>query len=349
MLESYVGADAFRKGVNAYLEKHKYANATSEDFLGAVGAASGKPVDRVIGTFVLQAGVPEVDVSTSCANGRTSVTVSQRPFTLDAASEGARERWQIPICLKTAGDGQPSCLVFSEPVQTTTIGDGCAPWVFANAGGKGYYRTSYAPEMIKQLARDAEGSLSGPERLSLISDEWALVRAGRHSIASYLDLVSAFGRESAAEVLGAIGDRLATINSELTDEVTRPKFKAFVRTLLEPAYQALGFDRGASDSEDSRTRRNVILGALGLVADDADVVEKARRAVSNALDGSAPLDPIVAGTLVSIAAAHGDAAMFDAYKAAVSQATNPQDYYRYLYALTSFRDPALVQRALEYR
>jgi aminopeptidase N len=348
MLESYVGADIFRKGVNAYLETHKYANATSEDFLAAVGAASGKPVDRVIGTFVLQAGVPEVDVSTSCANGRTSVTVSQRPFTPDAASEGARERWQIPICLKTAGNGQPSCFVFSERLQTTTIGDSCTPWVFANAGGKGYYRTSYTPEMLKQLAHDAAGSLSAPERLSLISDEWALVRAGRHSISSYLDLISAFGREPAAEVLGAVGDRLATINSELTDDATRPKFKAFVRMLLEPAYQAVGFDRGANDSEDSRTRRNVILEALGLVADDADVVEKSRRAVSNALDGLAPLDPIVAGTLVSIAAAHGDAAMFDAYKTAASKAANPQEYYRYLYALTSFRDPALVQRALEY-
>ncbi len=60
------------KGVNAYLEKHKYANATSEDFFAAVTAASGKPVDRVMGTFVLQPGVPQLDVSTACAGSRTS-------------------------------------------------------------------------------------------------------------------------------------------------------------------------------------------------------------------------------------------------------------------------------------
>src|SRR5262245_65882717 len=59
MVEAYVGADAFRKGVNAYLEKYQYSNATSEDFMGNVAAASGKPVDRVMATFVLQPGVPQ--------------------------------------------------------------------------------------------------------------------------------------------------------------------------------------------------------------------------------------------------------------------------------------------------
>ena len=41
-----------------------------------------------------------------------------------------------------------------------------------------------------------------PERLSLLSDEWALVRTGRHSVADYLELVSGFGGETEAQVLG---------------------------------------------------------------------------------------------------------------------------------------------------
>src|SRR5262245_11685612 len=86
MVEAYVGAEAFRKGVNAYLEKHQYANATSEDFMGAITSASGKPVDRVMGTFVLQPGVPQVDVAASCANGKTTVTLSQRRFFLEPQS-----------------------------------------------------------------------------------------------------------------------------------------------------------------------------------------------------------------------------------------------------------------------
>jgi aminopeptidase N len=76
MLEAYVGTEAFQKGVNSYLEKHKYANATSEDFLGAISAASGKPVDRVIGTFVLQ---PASRRSTSLCRACAERPMSRSP------------------------------------------------------------------------------------------------------------------------------------------------------------------------------------------------------------------------------------------------------------------------------
>jgi aminopeptidase N len=348
MLEAYVGADDFQKGVNSYLEKHKYGNATSEDFLGAISAASGKPVDRVIGTFVLQPGVPQVDVSISCVRGMTHVTIAQEPFTVDPAPpHGARQRWQIPMCLKATDMAQPTCFVFSENRQEVELAPSCAPWVFANAGGKGYYRTSYSAETIGRLARDAQTALTGPERLSLVSDEWALVRAGRHSVANYLDLVSMFGGEPVPGVLGAIGDRLDFIASYLVRDATRPAFAGFVRRLLEPAYASLGFDRSASDTEDDRSRRNVLLNVLGLLASEPEIASRARAAVSAALAGSAPLDPMVAGTLVSIAASHGDAAMFDAFRAAAARATSPQDHERFLFALTTFHNPALVERALE--
>jgi len=32
MLESYLGKETFRVGVNAYIEQHQYANATAADF-----------------------------------------------------------------------------------------------------------------------------------------------------------------------------------------------------------------------------------------------------------------------------------------------------------------------------
>src|SRR5205807_5715820 len=124
MVESYVGADAFRKGVNAYLEKHASANATSEDFFAALTSASGKPVDRVMGTFVMQPGVPQLDVAASCTNGNNAVTLTQRRFLLDAgtASPDSRERWQIPVCLKAAGATNPTCVLLTEPTATVSIG-----------------------------------------------------------------------------------------------------------------------------------------------------------------------------------------------------------------------------------
>ena len=123
-------------------------------------AASGKPVDRVMGTFVLQPGVPQLDVTTACANNRASVTLHQGRFLLDGSSSPGRERWQIPVCLKSPNAVAPSCVLMTETTQTFTLGDTCAPWVFANAGGRGYYRTAYSGDALKAISRDVQSSLT---------------------------------------------------------------------------------------------------------------------------------------------------------------------------------------------
>jgi len=47
------------------------------------------------------------------------------------------------------------------------------------------------------------------------------------------------------------------------------------------------------------------------------------------------------------AAEHGDARLFDALLAAAERTSDPDEHYRYLYALADFRDPALAARGLE--
>ena len=42
----------------AYLKQHQYANATAEDFWDAQAKTSKKPVDRIMPTWVKQAGEP---------------------------------------------------------------------------------------------------------------------------------------------------------------------------------------------------------------------------------------------------------------------------------------------------
>ncbi len=55
----------------------------------------------------------------------------------------------------------------------------------------------------------------------------------------------------------------------------------------------------------------------------------------------------MATTITHVAAAHGDAKLFDALAAAAERATSPEDHYRYLNALSEFSDPALTDRALK--
>jgi len=58
MVESYLGEETFRQGVHNYLKAHMYANATAEDFWNAQTAASHKPVDTIMASFIAEPGVP---------------------------------------------------------------------------------------------------------------------------------------------------------------------------------------------------------------------------------------------------------------------------------------------------
>ena len=242
MLENYLGAGTFRNGINAYLQAHAYGNGTSQDFWNAMTAASGKPVDRILPTFVNQPGAPLVEVAPACRDNRMHVDAVQQRFFQDPAllRNGSAERWQVPVCMKSvpaAGGGatNSSCAVFSQPRQSLTLdGSACSPWVFANAGAQGYYRTAYSPEALRALTPRVQDVLTAPERLSLAGDEWAMVRAGRHGIGEFLTLATGFGNERTDGVLGNVTNRLDFIHDYLTTDATRVP----VRTVRADAVRA---------------------------------------------------------------------------------------------------------------
>jgi aminopeptidase N len=346
MVEQYVGAETFRKGVNAYIEAHAYKNATSEDLWRALSATSGKPIERILPTFVNQPGVPLIDVALACANGQTTVTLKQQRFIIDP-SKPASGRWQIPVCMKVPGRPAASCEVLTEPASAIDIAGTCAPWIFANAGANGYYRTAYASDVLRAIAPRMGNDLTAAERLSLIDDEWALMRAGRHGVGDYLTLAAGLGREHTSGVLDEVANRLSFVDDYLTTNATRARFEAFTGSLLRPLFDEVGFNVPAQDTDDRRTLRAVVVAALGAIAHDPDIVARSRSAVDRALSGAAALEPTLAGAAIRTAAIHGDAPLFDALAAAAERATDPDEHYRYLYALADFRDPALIERGLQ--
>ncbi|HEV3139052.1 MAG TPA: ERAP1-like C-terminal domain-containing protein, partial [Vicinamibacterales bacterium] len=178
-------------------------------------------------------------------------------------------------------------------------------------------------------------------------DEWALVRAGRHSIGDYLLLVSGFSREHTNGVLSDVTNKLRAIHEDLTTDATRPMFEAFVRSLVRPLYDELGMVPAPADDDNRRQLRAVAVDALGTIGNDPEVAATARTMLDRALAGGAALDPTLADAIVAVAAAHGDAKLFDALSDAADKATSPEDRYRYLYALTDFTDPALIDRGLQ--
>ena len=349
MIEAYVGPEAFRKGVSAYLTRYSSGNAAGEDFWTEMTRVTEKPVNRIMRSFVDQAGAPALSVRTRCVNGNTQVTVRQRRFEGAPASESSKaaawQPWSLPVCV-TTGSGQPTCQLVSAATETFTA-TGCGA-AFVNADARGYYFTEYEPEALPALATRTP-PLTTAERISLLGDEWRIVRAGRHDIGTYLDLAAALAGDTTSDVTAEIATRLTYVQGTIADPKERDAFAAWIRTTFRPALDAIGEEPKAGDSDDVLARRGTLWQLLGLTAGDTALQAKARALADAYLTNSSSLPPSFAAPVLQVAAAGGDAALYDRYLAAAKAAVGtPEQYYRVFNALASFRDPALADRTLAF-
>ena len=71
-LRQSIGAETFRQGVNDYLTRHAYGNATLDDFIGALSKASGRDLKPWAQEWLYQPGVNSLRAEFDCADGKLS-------------------------------------------------------------------------------------------------------------------------------------------------------------------------------------------------------------------------------------------------------------------------------------
>ncbi|HEY2908084.1 MAG TPA: ERAP1-like C-terminal domain-containing protein, partial [Vicinamibacterales bacterium] len=296
-------------------------------------------------------GVPVEAVTLRCDTGSPQLTVtSDRFFTDPAMAKVMRSTpsWQVPLCTKTPS-GTSGCQVVGGPQATVPAGTtSCPRWAFVNAGAYGYFRAAYSPEMLRALAPDMASSFSEPERLTIVGDEWALVRAGRHSVADYLTLATGFGQEHTNGVLAEVSARLMFVHDYLTGGDSRQKYEQFVRSLFGPLYRELGINAAPGDDDDKRALRATVIQTVDLAGNDPGLAIEARSALEQSLSGGGAMEASAAKAVAAVAARHGNTALFDELLNASQRAASPAERYRYLYALGAFEDPALIDRGLNF-
>jgi aminopeptidase N len=350
MLESYLGEETFRAGVNAYLQQHQYANATADDFWDAQARTSKKPVDKIMPTWVKQAGAPIINVKAQCSNNSTSVTLAQQRYYFDRSKFEAPndQLWQIPLCLRGSASGSNAkCELMTKKEETVTL-PGCSTWVLTNAGATGYYRTAYQPDAVRAVASDAETKLTPGERIALENDIWASVRIGREPVGDYLafaqGLQSDRNRAVVEELLGGLG----YIGQYLVSDSDRDAYHTWLRQYLAPAMKDVGYEPKPGESDEQRTLRSDVFRALGYDARDPETLEEARTIADKALADPASVDSEIAGGALALAALHGDSAFYDRVMTAMKNPKSPEQYYTYLFTLPRFSDPKLLQRTLDF-
>ncbi|HEX3693773.1 MAG TPA: M1 family metallopeptidase [Polyangia bacterium] len=354
MIEGFLGPDAFREGIRLYMRRHREGNATADDLWSALAESSGQPIVALANGWIRQVGYPQVTLSApqtkaAGADDATVVTLSQRRFFADpdAREDGPPTRWLVPAVLRFRdGRGvQQQAVLLGEGEQTVRLqAQGPVAWCLGNAQSRGFYRTAYDAGLRRQLA-SAFAELEPSERMALLSDQWAQVRAQAAPIDEFLDLVAAVRDESDHFVLDELVNRLSVIEHRHLGDEDRPRFRSFVGDLFAAASEHLGWQAatGAGEDDETRLRRAALLRATVLLARAPAAINEAERRFIK----PAGVDPNLLDVVVTAAARTADSARFEELRRRSQSETDPAAKRRYLHALGRVEDPALTTRAVE--
>ena len=347
MIEHYVWEEPFRKGVSSYLNRFAFRNAAGEDFWREMTRVTGKPVDRVLSSFVTQVGAPVVAVTSTCQGGRTTLSLKQSRFVgIPDAKAPPPQIWTMPVCARPASGGASVCRVISAASDTLQL-PGCGAPILVNPGGTGYFLTEYAPDHLRALAGPGLPGLTTVDRLRLVGDAWWMARAGRHDIGAYLDVAGALGGDHSSAVVSEIAGRLGYILSDIATPADRVRLGAWIRERFSPALTVIGASPRPGDTDELHTRRVALIGLVGMSgADSAVAAEVKALAVRYDADRSS-LPGTLVPTVLNLNAQGGDAALYDTYLSRMrALSSEPEEYQRYLGALGAFPGQSLMERTL---
>lgn len=352
MFESWMGEEAFRKGIRRHLTAHAYGNATASDFLSALGAEGHPEVPAAFSTFLDQAGVPVLSVSLSCADGQPAkLALAQKRLLPVGSTSAAPETWQIPVCVRygaASGEARECSMISGASAEMVlTKAKGCPAWLLANEGASGYYRPSYAGDLLKKLVAAAPQHLSPGEKVALLSDARALSTAGELSVGDTLGLVPAFAKEENRAIVTTLAGLVEGVKERGLPAEELPAFGRFVEKTFGARARAMGLTPKPGEGDDARLLRGTLVGLVAVEGKDPSLRAEAVALAKKWLSDRKAIDADLQGVVLHIAADAGDAELFDGYVAAAKAEKNRRERQRLLGQLGSFTDPKLLERALD--
>src|SRR5213083_1615874 len=229
MLESFLGEDVFRDGIQRYIAAHKYSNTTTADLWNALSDASNKSVGEIAAGWTEQPGLPVVIVKRE-ADGKVRLT--QERFSVNFKNAPPL-LWQIPLTYSVVG-GTPATLLMTD--KTAALENIPADRALKlNLNGAGNYRVEYDNRSWELLLTSLP-KLGVEDRVNLMSDAWALVQAGRAPVSLYFGLVEKLPGSTDLAEREQIINVLDFVNGLLVDSSERESFQRYARSLLRPTF-----------------------------------------------------------------------------------------------------------------
>jgi len=180
MLQNWLGAEPFRKGLALYLKKFQYSNAFTEDLWAALEGSSGQPVNKVMSTWTSQIGFPMITTELVESTDEVRIKVRQQKFCANG-DDSSTQSWFVPISVISQSNPDKVTCYLLEGKEGEILVEGAKPgdWIKVNPGLIGMYRLNYSDEMLKRLLPAIKNqALGAADRLGIQEDLFALAKAG---------------------------------------------------------------------------------------------------------------------------------------------------------------------------
>ena len=342
MLEQWIGAQRFQRGLAAYMRSQRLSNATAADLWHHIGQAASKDVAAVAASWTDQPGFPLVQVGSRCEAGRQQVTLAQSRFRL-ADAGGDATLWKIPV--RIARGAQARTVLLESPRQLVELGACKDEPVIVNAGGEGFYRVAYEPELQRRLALRF-AALPPADRVALLSDTFALVQAGRLPLQGYLGLLEAVpgvGDSSRSILWSMARTQLEFLDTALAGRPAQAQLRAAGRKLLAPQLARLGWTPAAKEDEHTAELRGTLVAMLARFGHEPTIAQAMQLFDADAA-GTRKLPASLRQPVTLAVGMHADRAHFDRLMAQLRAASSEEDRWTLARALAAGRD---AQRAEE--
>jgi tricorn protease interacting factor F2/3 len=316
MIEAYAGENNFMNGVRSYLQKHKYGNAEGSELWTSIGEAARTNVNHVMGEWIRKAGFPVLHLKLE----NNQLKIRQERFLLSANPDPTI--WPVPITLKI--NGETKRLLLEKKEDTIDLPNRVQS-LLLNIDQTGFYIVNY--DQLYSYVWKAK--LSGFEKYGIISDAFFLTLQGSMKLQDYTQLVERYIHEQEKLPVHEVSDELSFLYSIAPGNI-RDISRRFHRAQLERLQN--------QNDENSLELKGDIAVRLAMV--DPDYA----RQLAGQFNTYDQADPNMKQAIATAyARSTGDFdTIYNKYKTTLSE----EDKVRFIAALASFTQPAMVTRAL---
>lgn len=324
MLAEYLGETHFRNGLRAYLKKHSYSNAKTDDLWKALEKVSKRPVQKIMDGWTKKPGYPLVFADLK----NNGIELSQKRFFSSVESQKTQDKtiWMVPINV-VSGPG----------------------WYKLNKNETSFIRVKYSPSLLKALKTPIQTKskdLSEQDRFGILRDAFVLSEAGISSSDLALDLARSYKDEESYIVLSELAIELGKIKHILFGTPVFPAFQKYVVDLFTPISKKLGWHEKKGEEYKDTLLRSIVLGVMGRNK-DKKTIEKALNLFKLDQKGTGKIDSNLRSMIYTLVAENGGEKEYMTFLNMYKKTTFEEERDRVLRALCSFTDKNLLQNTLE--